>query len=51
MSLEKAQQLLEEKEKKSRFAWGVDVYDKLSAELLVELIEEIRLLRNDLKER
>ncbi len=48
MSLEKAQQLVEEREKK-RMAWGVDVYDKLSAQLLVELIEEIRLLRDDLK--
>ncbi len=48
MSLEKAQQLVEEREKK-RMAWGVDVYDKLGAELLVEFIDEIRFLRNDLK--
>ncbi len=48
MSLEKAQQLVKEREKK-RMAWGVDVYDELGAQLLVELIEEIRLLRDDLK--
>ncbi len=50
MSLETAQKLVEERKKK-RMAWGVDVYDKLVAQLLVELIEEIRMLRNDLKRR